>query len=158
MTISSGVALACDLDEVLRKAVDALIPFGALAVRELPGPDRVGQEIEHISAVFRVFQHGAEQGDEDGGRRRNAERGGNAERVQALFEHKGDAGDARGFEQQHEMRVGDEGRETPVRFCRTARSCRRTSAASRSTRRWKTVRQIGAARSRWMKSSKRRKS
>ena len=50
MTISSASLLARDLDEVLRKAVDALVPFGALAVREFPGPDRVGQQIEQIGA------------------------------------------------------------------------------------------------------------
>src|SRR5258706_10826448 len=59
-----GVARACDLGEVLRKSVDALVPFRPLAVREFPGPDRVGQQIEQICLVFGVFQDGAEDGDE----------------------------------------------------------------------------------------------
>src|SRR5258706_14711648 len=59
-----GVARACDLGEVLRKSVDALVPFRPLAVREFPGPDRVGQQMEKICLVFGVFQEGAEDGDE----------------------------------------------------------------------------------------------
>src|SRR5216684_3926759 len=48
-----GVAGACDVGEVLCKSVDALVPIRPLAVREFPGPDRVGQQIEQISRVFR---------------------------------------------------------------------------------------------------------
>src|SRR6185295_8057106 len=79
-----GVAAAGDINEMLGKAVDTLVPFGTFAVRELPSPDRVAQEIEHISAVFGVFQHGTEQRYENGCRRRNAERGGNADGVQGF--------------------------------------------------------------------------
>ena len=111
-----GVGGPHDVDEVLREAVDALVPIRALAARELPGPDRVAQEIQHVSGVLRVFQHGPEQGNENRGRGRDAEQVGNSECVQALLEDKGDARGACGFEQQHQMRVGDEGRETPVRL------------------------------------------
>src|ERR1700681_2010268 len=59
-----GAALARNVYEVLRKAVDPLIPFRPLAVREFPGPDRVREQIEQIGHVFRVLQHGAEACDE----------------------------------------------------------------------------------------------
>ena len=111
-----GVGAFGGLDQMLREAVDALVPFGAFAVRELPGPDRVAQEIEHVSGVLGVFQHDAEQGDEQGGRDGDAENVGNAERIQPLLEDKGDGAGARGFQQQHQMRIGDEGCETPVRL------------------------------------------
>jgi len=81
-----GVAAACDVGEVLRKSVDALVPFRAAAVREFPGPDRVGQQIEQIGLVFRIFQHGAECGDEHGRGRGDTEPAGNAERFQACRE------------------------------------------------------------------------
>src|ERR1044072_7971220 len=48
------VAGADDIDEMLGKAVDPLIPVRALAMRELPGPDRVRQEIEDVSSLLRV--------------------------------------------------------------------------------------------------------
>ena len=85
-----GVGALGDVDQMLREAVDALVPFRALAVREFPGPDRVAQEIEHVGGVLGVFQHGAEQGDEQGGRDGDAENVGNAERIQAFLENKGD--------------------------------------------------------------------
>src|SRR3954463_7439222 len=48
-----GVTGARDVDEVLRETVDALVPFRPLTVREFPGPDRVRQQIEQVSGVFR---------------------------------------------------------------------------------------------------------
>src|SRR6267142_5586082 len=56
-----GVTAACDVGEVLRKSVNTLVPIRAATVREFPGPDRVGQQIEQIWLVFRIFQHGAER-------------------------------------------------------------------------------------------------
>ena len=37
-----GLAAARDFDDVLGKPIDTLVPIQPLAVRELPGPDRVG--------------------------------------------------------------------------------------------------------------------
>src|ERR1700687_6332483 len=59
-----GAALASNVYEVLRKAVDPLIPFRPLAVREFPGSDRLREEIKQLGHVFRVLQYGAEACDE----------------------------------------------------------------------------------------------
>src|SRR4051812_33808168 len=57
-----SIAVARGLDKMLREAVDALVPFRTPAMGEFPGPDRVSQQIKHIGALFRVFQHRARQG------------------------------------------------------------------------------------------------
>ncbi len=85
-------------------------------MRELPGPDRVGQQIEQISRVFRVFQHGAEHGDEYRRRRGHAEQAGNAQRFQTFPETERKAQRQQGFIEQQVMRVTDEGREPPMRL------------------------------------------
>ena len=86
-----GVAGARDLDEILREAIDARVPFRPLPVREFPGPDRVGQQIEQIGRVFGVFQHRAEHGDEQRRRGGHGEQVGNAEGLQPPGEAEGDA-------------------------------------------------------------------
>src|ERR1700750_1797683 len=45
-----GVAFAHDFAEIFGEAIDPSVPFGTLPVRELPGPDRVAEEIKHIGA------------------------------------------------------------------------------------------------------------
>src|SRR6266403_1821687 len=114
-----GFALARNVDEVLSKAVDPLIPLRPLAVREFPGPDRVREQIKQVSRVFGVLQQGAEDCEEQGRRRGNTERVRNAQRFQAFREGEGNAERADGLDQQQEMRVGDEGREAPMRFPET---------------------------------------
>src|SRR6266403_3455157 len=111
-----GFALARNVDEVLSKAVDPLIPLRPLAVREFPGPDRVREQIKQICRVFGVLQHGAEGCEEQGRRRGNTERIRDAQRFQTFREGEGNAQNAQGLDQQQEMRVGDEGRETPMRL------------------------------------------
>ena len=83
-----GVAFARDLDEVLRKAVDALVPFGPRAMGEFPGPDGVGQQIEQVGLVLGVFQQRAEERNEQRDRRRDAEEIGHAERTEPFLQRK----------------------------------------------------------------------
>ncbi len=83
-TISSASLLRAMLSEVPCKTVDALVPLRTPSMRELPGPDRVRQEIEHVSVVLGVFQHGAEHGHEDRGCRGNTEEIGDADRTKPL--------------------------------------------------------------------------
>ncbi len=111
-----GFALARNVDEVFCKTVDPLIPLRPLAVREFPGPDRVREQIKQICRVFGVLQHGAEGCEEQGRRRDNAERVRDAQRFQPFREGEGNAQNAHGLDQQQEMRVGDEGREAPMRL------------------------------------------
>ena len=69
-----GFAGLRDVADMLREAVEPLVGReGALAVRELPGPDRVAHEIEQVGALFRVFQNGPEQAEEQDGRRKDGE-------------------------------------------------------------------------------------
>ena len=98
------------------KTVDPLIPFRPLTVGEFPGPDRVREQIKQIGPIFRVLQRGAETCGEQRRRRGDTERVRNAQRFQSFREGEGDAQYAQGFDQQHEMRVGDEGREAPMRL------------------------------------------
>src|SRR5258707_434902 len=111
-----GFALARNVDEVSGKTVDPLIPFRPLAVREFPGPDRVREQIKQICRVFGVLQHGAEGCEEQARRRGNAERFGDAQRFQTYREGEGNPERAHRLDQQQEIRVGDEGREAPIRF------------------------------------------
>ena len=109
-----GVAFARDLDEVLCKAVDARVPIGACAVGEFPGPDRVAQQIEQVGLVFGIFQHGAEDRNEHRDRRRNTEQIRHAECANSLLERKSQCRCTHRFQQQQQMRVGDEGGKAPV--------------------------------------------
>src|SRR3981189_1389519 len=86
-----GLALARDPCKVLGKTVDARIPFRPPAVREFPGPDRVGQQIKQICQVFRVFQHGAKGGDEQRRRRGYTEQVRKAQRLQTFPERESNA-------------------------------------------------------------------
>src|SRR5262249_41351863 len=72
-------------------------------------------EIEHVGPVFRVFQQGAEPGNEDGSGGCDAEQIGNAKRAESPFDRKGDRTDADGLGQQYDVRPGDEGGKAPAR-------------------------------------------
>src|SRR5260370_28726887 len=50
-----GVAGARDVGEVLRKTVDALVPFRPMTVGEYQGPERVRQARDQISQFVREF-------------------------------------------------------------------------------------------------------
>src|SRR3569623_7410 len=82
---------ASDLTEMLGEAVDTLVPFGPTAMRELPGPDRVAEQIEQVGLLLGAFERGAEQRDEQRGGCEDAERSGQAGPIQPLLEQPGDA-------------------------------------------------------------------
>jgi hypothetical protein len=82
-----GVAGPRDLGQILRETVDALVPFGSLAVRELPGPDRIAEQIEHVGLVLEIAQRAPHEGEEDRRSRKPAQRLRRAERIEPLAEH-----------------------------------------------------------------------
>ena len=115
-TISSASLSRASLVRYCGETVDPLVPFRPLAVGELPSPDRIRQQIEQVGRVFGVFQHRAQQRDEHDRGRRRSEHAGNAERAQPPCDRESHAETAQRLDQQHQMRIGDEGREAPVRL------------------------------------------
>ena len=116
MTISSASLLPATLTRCRAKRSMRCIPFRPLAVREFPSPDRIGQQIERVGAVFGVFQHRVKRGDESARRDRQCSGCWVRPALAALCQGQGDGERQQRFIQQHVMRIADEGRKSPMRL------------------------------------------